>query len=185
MAEAAFAAGQQADASFDIRLSEARTLIQRSVDLIDEAGARSVARLDQGVAAAKLALDELQSGLSEIDARSTRLPAEAEARGLEFKAALDTATEALLASARTASRELETIDNAFQGRVKRNYEMLSEAARLMSVVGGGSGRSGPSLRPRIGEPSEPPPQPLTRRLRREADPAGRGCRHRRRGRPSL
>lgn len=98
---------------------------------MDEAGARAVAKLDQGIVAAQGALDALQRNLAEIEARSARLPSDAEARGLQVKAALDAATEALMHSARTAASELQTIDDAFQDRVKRNYEMLSEAVRLM------------------------------------------------------
>jgi hypothetical protein len=188
LAEAAFAAGQKADAAFEDRLQEARGLIERSAELVDEAGARTSAKLDQGVAAARQALAELQRGLAEIDARSARLPADAETRGLQIKAALDAATQALLDSARTAAVELQSIDSAFHDRIKRNYEMLSEAVRLMGVMGGGasarasgglppsglSSRAGPGLRPRLGEQSEarrppetapPADEPPRRRLK--------------------
>jgi len=177
LSEAAFAAGLQADAAFEERLLQAQSLIQRSVSLVDEAGARSVARLDQGVASAQGALDALERNLAEIEMRSARLPADAEARGQQVKSALDSATEALMHSARTAAAELQSIDNAFQDRVKRNYDMLSEAVRLMGVIGGGASarasgglipaprpapRPAPAppeltLRPRLGESSEPPP----------------------------
>ena len=40
LSEAAFAAGLQADAAFDERLQQAQSLIERSVTLVDEAGAR-------------------------------------------------------------------------------------------------------------------------------------------------
>ncbi|HVY33023.1 MAG TPA: polar localization protein TipN [Caulobacteraceae bacterium] len=177
LSEAAFAAGQQADSAFEERLAQAQGLIERSVSLVDEAGARSAAKLDQGVGAARSALDALQRSLAEIDARTARLPADAEARGLQIKVALDTATEALLGSARTAAAELQAIDDAFQDRVKRNYEMLSEAVRLMGVIGGGAAarasggltpaprpprpsalRPEPALRPRLSEASTPEPR---------------------------
>jgi hypothetical protein len=162
LSEAAFAAGLKADAAFDDRLAQAQELIERSVVLVDEAGARSVARLDQGVASARSALDALQKSLAEIEARSARLPADAEARGQQIKVALDGATEALMTSARTAAAELQSIDNAFQERVKRNYEMLSEAVRLMGVIGGGaaaraSGGLTPAPRPPATRPAPPAP----------------------------
>ena len=48
----------------------------------------------------------------------------------------------LLASARRAAEETQAIDQAFQERVRRNYEMLSEAVQLMGVVAqGGQGAS--------------------------------------------
>ncbi len=180
LAEAAFAAGLKADAAFDDRLAQAQELIERSVVLVDEAGARSVARLDQGVASARSALDALQKSLAEIEARSARLPADAEARGHQIKAALDGATEALMTSARTAAAELQSIDNAFQERVKRNYEMLSEAVRLMGVIGGGaaaraSGGLTPAPRPPAPRPAPPAPSlSLRPRVGESAEPAEGG-----------
>ena len=185
LAEAAFAAGLKADSAFEQRLAQAQGLIERSVALVDEAGARSAAKLDQGVASARTALDALLRALAEIDARSARLPADAEARGLQIKVALDTATEALMNSARTASGELQAIDDAFQDRVKRNYDMLSEAVRLMGVIGGGAAarasgtltpaprptarpataRPEPALRPRVSEDAEPASSEPRRRLK--------------------
>ncbi|HUO21117.1 MAG TPA: polar localization protein TipN [Caulobacteraceae bacterium] len=166
LSEAAFEAGQKADAAFDDRLDQAHALIQRSVELIDDAAVQSMARLDRGVEAAKAALDDLQRGLAQIEAREARLPADAAERGEQIKAALDEATRALLDSARAASAELQAIDTAFQDRVKRNYEMLSEAVRLMSVIGTGAAsrasggpapapRAPPLLRPRVSESAEP------------------------------
>ena len=183
LSEAAFAAGQKADAAFEDRLSEARGLIEQSADLVDQAGARSVAKLDQGVTSARQALDGLQHALADIEARTARLPEDAAIHGQQVRTALESATDALLRSARTASAELQSIDNAFQERVKRNYEMLSEAVRLMGVMGGGasaraSGATVPAarptpapapvLRPRIAEPVEtqsalPEPEPAPRR----------------------
>jgi hypothetical protein len=181
LSEAAFAAGQQADAAFEERLDQAHALIQRSVELVDQAGIQSVTRLDQGLAAAHQALDALRRDLAEIEAREARLPADTEARGRQVKAALESATQALLDSAREAASELQQIDGAFQERVKRNYEMLSEAVRLMGVIGGGAAAraSGgltpaprpPLLRPRLGEtpdarrPAEPAPAEPRQRLR--------------------
>lgn len=165
LSEAAFAAGQQADSAFEERLAQAQGLIERSVSLVDEAGARSAAKLDQGVVSARSALDALQRSLAEIDARTARLPADTEARGLQIKVALDTATESLLGSARTAAAELQAIDDAFQDRVKRNYEMLSEAVRLMGVIGGGAAArasGGLTSAPRPARPAPPRPEPALR-----------------------
>jgi hypothetical protein len=64
------------------------------------------------------------------------------------RTAVESASGELLASARTASQELESLDSAFQERVKRNYEMLSEAVRLMGVLAGGAPRSAAPLVPR-------------------------------------
>ncbi|HZZ37430.1 MAG TPA: polar localization protein TipN, partial [Caulobacteraceae bacterium] len=57
------------------------------------------------------------------------------------------------------------IDGAFQERVKRNYEMLSEAVQLMGMVAqGGQAASGslrtPAARPRAAPAAPPTPEPV-------------------------
>jgi hypothetical protein len=167
LSEAAFAVGQKADASFDARLNEARGLIERSVQLVDEAGARSAEKLEQGASAAFAAIEALQSSLSEIEARAARVPDDIAGHGADIQAALQRANETLMAGARTAAQELEAIDNAFQERVKRNYDMLSEAVRLMGVLGGGAASragGGPTMPPRPAPVQTPAPSlPLRQR----------------------
>ena len=169
LSEAAFIAGQKADATFDTRLNEARGLIERSVQLVDEAGSRSAQKLEQGVGAAYTALDVLQRSLAEIESRAAGLPVQAANTGEEIHSAFETASQTLLESARKAAHELEAIDNAFQERVKRNYDMLSEAVRLMGVLGGGaaSRASGPAVVSRP-PPAAPPSLPLRQRPAPEA-----------------
>ena len=162
LAEAAFASGQQAEALFESRLSEARNLIQQSASLVDEAGAASVARLGEGVESARSTLAELEGLLTDVDARIARLPTEAQARVETVRASIERGMEDLMASARRAADETQSIDAAFQERVRRNYDMLSEAVRLMGVVAGSAG--GTSLR----AASAPPPlqQSLAQELAR-------------------
>lgn len=181
LSEAAFAAGQKADAVFDARLAEARELIERTAALVEEAGQRSVQRIDNSVLDARDALAQLESGLASIEARTAQLPQEAQARAAEIKAALQTATDSLLATARQAADETQAIDAAFQERVKRNYEMLSEAVRLMGVIGGSANAraSGGGARPppprQAGETAllrpAPPPADLAERPRLRLTPA--------------
>jgi hypothetical protein len=170
LSEAAFVAGQKADATFEVRLNEARGLIERSVHLVDEAGSRSAQKLEQGVGAAYTALDVLQRSLAEIEARASTLPTQAAASGEEIHAAFETANQTLLEGARKAAAELEGIDSAFQERVKRNYEMLSEAVRLMGVLGGGAATraSGPAV---VTRPPPTPPPSLPLRQRETPPPA--------------
>src|SRR6202012_340123 len=95
-------------------------------------------RLAESLAAAKGTLDHLESLLQEVDARTAELPDHARARGDEVKAAVEAGVEELMSAARRAADETQAIDAAFQERGKRNYEMLSEAVRMMGVVGGTS-----------------------------------------------
>lgn len=142
LSEAAFAAGQKADVAFEARLNEARALIEQSASLVEEAGARAGERLINGLESARRTVEQLEGLLAEVDARAARMPAEAQARGKEVKAVVEQGVEDLLDAARRAADETQAIDAAFQERVRRNYEMLSEAVRLMGVVSGPS-----SIRP--------------------------------------
>jgi hypothetical protein len=140
--EAAFTAGQKADQVFESRLGQARGLIEQSARLVEDAGERAAQRLESQITDAREALTGLNAMMDEVSARAARLPQETGARADEVRAAVDQGLEALLASARHAAQETQAIDQAFQERVKRNYEMLSEAVQLMGVVAqGGQGAS--------------------------------------------
>jgi len=166
LAEAAFASGQQAEALFESRLSEARGLIQQSASLVDDAGAATAARLGEGVESARSTLAELEGLLTDVDARLARMPTDAQARVETVRASIERGMEDLMASARRAAEETQTIDAAFQERVRRNYDMLSEAVRLMGVVAGSAG--GVSLRAASAPP--PPPQTLAQEPARTPAP---------------
>jgi hypothetical protein len=138
LGEAAFAAGQQADAAYQARLAEAKGIIEQSAQLVDEAGAHATARLNQGVVAARSAIAQLEEVLGEVDQRIAHAPAEAEAQATVIRQNVERGIEAMMESARKASAETKDIDAAFQERVRQNYDMLSEAVRLMGVVAGTS-----------------------------------------------
>jgi len=62
------------------------------------------------------------------------LPADARAQAETVRAAVTDGMDALMAHARRTAEEAHAIDAAFQDRVRRNFEMLSEAVRLMGAV---------------------------------------------------
>ena len=105
--EAAFDAGQKANALFEGRLTEARGLIEQSAAMIDDAGEKARQRLEGWVAAARAAVADIDQSLGDMTA-----------------------------SAQKTSEETKALDAAFQERVRANYELLSEAVRLMGVVAG-------------------------------------------------
>lgn len=158
LGEAAFAAGQRTDAVFESRLNEARGLVEQSARMVEEAGARSAAQLAQGVATARETLTELEQLLGDIDARLAQMPADAEAGAEHVRASLARGMDELMASARKAAEETQSIDAAFQDRVRRNYDMLSEAVRLMGVVAGAASTTSP---PPISRPTPAPVQRLS------------------------
>ncbi|MBS0295788.1 MAG: tipN [Proteobacteria bacterium] len=156
LAEAAFEAKKRADETFDAATEQARRLIEQSSALVDDAGERSAARLESNLAQIKGALGEVDLALSEIDGRAARLPDEARARVEEIRGAVEQGLEALAVAARKAAEETQAVDAAFQDRVKRNYDMLSEAVKLMNMVSGAPTSSAPASRRR-----EEPPLDLT------------------------
>lgn len=134
LTEAAFAAGQKANQVFERRLEEARALVEQSSKLVDDAGASNARRLEQGVADARATLDELAAMLADVEARTARLPEAARDQAEQVRAAVGAGLEDLMAQARRTAEEAQAIDVAFQERVRRNFEMLSEAMRLMGAA---------------------------------------------------
>jgi len=159
LSEAAFAAHQKADAIFESRLSDARNLVEQSAQLVEQAGAATVQRLEQGVEAARGALTELGRMLDEVEARSESLPEAARGRVEEVKASVERSMEDLMSAARRAAEETQSIDAAFQERVRRNYDMLSEAVKVMGVAAGTGAAAPPAARKaRAERPAAPPPE---------------------------
>jgi hypothetical protein len=141
LGEAAFAVGKAADQAFDTRIDQARRAIEQTAELVEAAGLRSAEKIEQGVAATRGALEGLQALLGDIDAKIAALPDEARARAETVREAVDQSLSELTAAARRASEETQAIDAAFQARIKHNYEMLSEALRLMGKVAGAAPRA--------------------------------------------
>jgi hypothetical protein len=155
--EAAFAAHQKADAIFQARLEEARDLIESSAQMVEQAGAQTAARLEEGAASAKATLAELQALLADLETRTRTLPEQARAQTQQVKAAVDQGMEDLMDTARRTAEETQAIDTAFQERVRRNYDMLTDAVKLMGVVAGAAGQATPPA------PVTPPPASLRSR----------------------
>ena len=154
--EAAFEAGRKADAVFESRLTQAKGLIEESAQMVDAAGGKANERLDQSIASAKAMIADLEKLLSDIAARAQALPAEAERRAEELRVSMEQNLGDLVASARRASEETKALDASFQQRVRSNYEMLSEAVRLMGLVAGDT----PGLPPAEPAPAaKPEPKP--------------------------
>ncbi len=133
LSEAAFEAGQKANQVFEARLTEARALVEQSSEMVDQAGAATAKRLEEGAAAARASLAALQEMMADVDKRATRLPASAQDQIDLIRAAVREGLEELTVQARRTAEEAQAIDAAFQERARRNFEMLSEAVRLMGV----------------------------------------------------
>lgn len=136
LAELAFEAGRVADQSSEDRLQAARRVVEETAALGDDAAQRIAARLEENLLEARAALAHVEDAIIKIDERAARLPVEAKARAEEVKAAVEASLETLAEASRRTAAETEAADAAFQDRVKRNYDMLSEAVQLMGVVSG-------------------------------------------------
>ncbi|HVI33921.1 polar localization protein TipN [Phenylobacterium sp.] len=134
LSEAAFTAGQKANQVFEARLAEARALVEQSSQMVEQAGVATAKKLDEGAAAARATLAELGAMLGELEERAQRLPAAARGQAEQVRETVVQGMDELMEAARRTAEEAQAIDAAFQERVRRNFEMLSEAVRLMGSV---------------------------------------------------
>lgn len=173
LGEALFDASQKADQAAEDRIAGARRIVAQTADLVDAAGESAVERLERTMDRMTQALAEIETAVSQMDARTSRLPEEARMRAEDVQTTVENGLAALAAASRKAAEDTEALDVAFQERVRRNYDMLTEAVRLMGVVSGDSGaarrREAPPLmdeRPRASRNTEAS-EPLRGRLRLE------------------
>ena len=147
LAEAAFSAGQKANQVFEARLEEARSLIARSAQMVEEAGDATARRLEEGATAARRTLDELAGILMRIEDRVASLPERARSQAEQVREAVSESMDGLMDQARRTATETQAIDAAFQDRVRRNFEMLSEAVKMMGTVAATGAPPAPSTVP--------------------------------------
>ena len=150
LGEALFDAAQKADQAADARVDSARKIVVETGGLVDAAGERAVERLESTVERMNAALARIDETIGELDDRAARLPEEARQRVEAVRASVEDGLAALSAASQKAAADTEALDAGFQERVRRNYDMLTEAVRLMGVVSGDT----PALRRR-----EPTPAP--------------------------
>jgi len=136
LGESLFDAAQKADTAADARIADARRIVTETSGLVEETGERMVSRLETLVARLNNALSEIDTAVADIDERAARLPQEARARADAVRATVEEGLASLSAASRKAAEDTEALDVGFQDRVRRNYDMLTEAVRLMGVVSG-------------------------------------------------
>lgn len=170
LGEALFDASQKADQAAEERIAGARRIVAQTADLVDAAGESAVERLERTMDRMTQALAEIETTVSQMDERAARLPEEARRRAAEVQNTVETGLAALAAASRKAAEDTEALDVAFQERVRRNYDMLTEAVRLMGVVSGDAGAT------RRREPPLPPVEDRPHRARgvETPEPALRG-----------
>jgi hypothetical protein len=157
LSEVAFGAGQKANQVFEARLEEARALIEQSSKMVESAGEATARKLADGATAARATMEELTGMLIQLEERAATLPIAARGQADQVRSAVADGMEELMAQARRTAAEAQAIDNAFQSRVRRNFEMLSEAVRLMGVATVNQAADPASAAaPAAPQPAEPP-----------------------------
>ncbi|QIF81612.1 tipN [Brevundimonas sp. 'scallop'] len=179
LGESLFDAAQKADTAADARIADARRIVTETSGLVEETGERMVSRLETLVARLNSALSEIDTAVADIDERAARLPQEARARADAVRATVEEGLASLSAASRKAAEDTEALDVGFQDRVRRNYDMLTEAVRLMGVV---SGDTTPARRREPAAEIEARPEPRPeRRTDRPTPPASPPAEERRFG----
>ncbi|QCQ98765.1 tipN [Brevundimonas sp. SGAir0440] len=179
LGESLFDAAQKADTAADARIADARRIVTETSGLVEETGERMVSRLETLVARLNSALSEIDTAVADIDERAARLPQEARARADAVRATVEEGLASLSAASRKAAEDTEALDVGFQDRVRRNYDMLTEAVRLMGVV---SGDTTPARRREPAAEIEARPEPRPeRRIDRPTAPASPPAEERRFG----
>jgi hypothetical protein len=179
LGEALFEAAQKADQAADARVSSARRIVAETSGLVDETGQRALEQLETTVERMNAALARIDTAMEELDERASRLPEEAQKRVEAVRASVEEGLAALSAASQKAAADTEALDAGFQERVRRNYDMLTEAVRLMGVVSGDS----PTTRRREAAAPAPAPEPEPEKPVRERpeparEPRGFGLRGR-------
>jgi hypothetical protein len=156
LGEALFDAAQKADQAADARVDSARKIVAETGGLVEEAGDRAVERLEAALERMAASLGQIDETMADLDERASRLPEEAQKRVDAVRASVEEGLAALSAASQKAASDTEALDASFQERVRRNYDMLTEAVRLMGVV---SGDASPGRRREPAPPLEAEPEP--------------------------
>lgn len=143
----------------EVRQAMAQTL----AELTEQASSTTARKLEEGARAARGALDELTKMLSDIEDRTANLPLRARGQAEEVRRAVTQSLEDLMDQARRTAEETQAIDEAFQERVRRNYDMLSDAVRLMGSVASVAPPA-PRERPALAAREPLAPRPVRREI---------------------
>lgn len=157
LGESLFDAAQKADEAAEARIDGARRIVAQTADMVDLTGQKLVDSLQTTLAQVTDALGSVEQAVADMDRRAARLPEEARARVDSVRAAVEEGLSALTAASRKAAEDTEALDAGFQDRVRRNYEMLTEAVRLMGVV---SAEGGARRRAAAAPAPAPEPEPV-------------------------
>jgi hypothetical protein len=177
LGESLFDAAQKADEAAEARIDGARKIVNQTADMVDLTGEKVIERLEGTLERMTAALAQVETVVAEMDDRASRLPEEAAARVNAVRASVESGLSALSAASRKAAEDTEALESGFQDRVRRNYEMLTEAVRVMGVVSGdtpASRRREPLLSTPVPETPRYKPRPVEPKPDPKPEPKERG-----------
>ena len=134
LGESLFDAARQADEAAEARIEGARRIVAETVQLVDQAGSEAATRVETLTRRMTDALSRIEASVREMDERTARMPEEAAQHVANVRNTVEQGLASLSDASRRAAADTEALDAGFQDRVRRNYEMLTEAARLLGTT---------------------------------------------------
>jgi len=133
LGESLFDAARQADDAAEARIEGVRRIVGDTLQMLDQTGTEASNRLETLTQRMTDALARIEDSVREMDERAARMPEEAAQRVNSMRATVEQGLASLSDASRRAAADTEALDAGFQDRVRRNYEKLTEAARLMAT----------------------------------------------------
>lgn len=130
LGESLFDAARQADDAAEARIAGARRIVDETVKLVDQTGMEAMTRLETMTRRMTDAIGKIEAAVSELDDRAARVPEEAVRR---MDSVRQTTEESLATISDVTRRASAEADVGFQDRVRKNYEMVNEAVRLIGT----------------------------------------------------
>ena len=131
LGESLFDAARQADNAAESRIAGARRIVDETLKMVDLTGIEAMSRLESLTQRMNEALVRIEGSVRDLDERAARLPEEAAQRMAAVRQTAEQNLASLSDASRRAAAEAEALDVGFQDRVRKNYEMVNEAVRLM------------------------------------------------------
>jgi hypothetical protein len=164
--QTAFEVGKDADAFLENRLSDARSLIEKSANLLDDTGNKIQDRFSRLAAACSDQARAVEDLLDGLDRRLSDLPEEAQSRARDIEAALSETLARLTEAGRKAAQETAALDTSFQERLRDSYSALGEVVQRLGGLSGVAPFTSPQTPSNVIPPPivvhevSPPAQPM-------------------------
>ncbi|WP_297799733.1 tipN [uncultured Brevundimonas sp.] len=131
LGESLFDAARQADDAAEARIAGAKKIVDETVKLVDITGNEAMMRLENLTRRVTDALSRIEASVKELDTRAASRPEDTAQHIASVRYTAEQSLATLNEASRRAAAEAEAQDLGFQDRVRKNYEMVNEAVRLI------------------------------------------------------